>query len=100
MRTAARWLEMNRKLIGMLGLSAGLSIWIFVLMADKTKLILSFANSFLAKYFLIICFVDGGLFFIACGIVGLGVRAHIHMVPVQANAASEGTEFVRGAIRC
>ncbi len=65
------WPNLNRKLVGITGIAIGLSTWGFVFFADKTKLILSFADSFLIKYFVVIAFLDAGLFFIACGIVAL-----------------------------
>ena len=61
-------MEEKNKIIGIIAVVFGLFCFTPFLVSDKGKLIINESTCFLAKYFIVITFVNGGLFFVILGI--------------------------------
>jgi hypothetical protein len=59
----------NYKLIGTFGLIFGLIGLVSFFIGDNSKLIIPVSNIFFVKYFIIICIINGSLYFIVAGIL-------------------------------
>lgn len=83
--------ETNSKLIGLIGIILGLVCLAALLVVDNRKLIIPDSKLFLVKYFLMICIINGGLYFVVAGIlifIGLLVPANSKtIIEYKANKA-------------
>ena len=61
----------NNKVIGIIGIILGLFCLGSFLIGDNAKLIIPLSSLFLVKYSVVICIINGGLYFSIVGILGL-----------------------------
>jgi len=59
----------NYRLKGILGIVFGLLCLGSFLIGDNTKLVIPISDIFLVRYFVVICILNGGLYFIVAGIL-------------------------------
>jgi|WetSurMetagenome_2_1015567.scaffolds.fasta_scaffold520392_2 hypothetical protein len=64
-----RELQANNKLIGLLAITLGIVCLAAFLAVDNRKLIIPDSKLFFVKYFLIICIINGSLYFVIAGIL-------------------------------
>ena len=60
---------MNNKIIGIIGVVFGLLAFSPFFIGDRSKLIVPVSDILLVKYFIVVLFVNGGLFFLLGGIL-------------------------------